>query len=209
MKAMGRRSVSSLLAALVNLAWYLVAISLVGMLVLAVIPLFTDLSSTQMDLPVSFSVDTGTLRGMASGDVAKAHIANARGSGNLKFPPPSALVLVTTAVLAAASLAIALWVLTQLRAVFRSLRDGHPFVAANATRIRWIGYAVIIGEVTRSLVTFGANSYARSHFGVDGLRFDTWPMVNVYAFIYGLIILVIAEVFRAGTRLDEDQSLTI
>jgi Protein of unknown function (DUF2975) len=27
--------------------------------------------------------------------------------------------------------------------------------------------------------------------------------------IYGLIILVIAEVFRAGTRLDEEQSLTI
>ena len=209
MKAMGRRSVSSLLAALVSVAWYLVAISLAGMLVLAMIPLFTDLSNTTMDLPVSFSVDTSALRVTAPGGVTKADITNARGSGNLKFPPPNAAVLMTTAVLAAVSLGIALWVLTQLRAVFRSLRDGHPFVAANATRIRWIGYAVIAGEVVRSLVTFGVNSYARSHFAADGLRFDAWPTVNVYAIIYGLIILVIAEVFRAGTRLDEDQSLTI
>jgi hypothetical protein len=31
----------------------------------------------------------------------------------------------------------------------------------------------------------------------------------VFAIINGLIILVIAEVFREGTRLDEDRSLTI
>jgi hypothetical protein len=31
----------------------------------------------------------------------------------------------------------------------------------------------------------------------------------VFAFICGLIILVLAEVFRTGTRLDEDQWLTI
>ena len=30
-----------------------------------------------------------------------------------------------------------------------------------------------------------------------------------FAIIDGVIILVIAEVFRAGTRLDEEQSLTV
>ena len=58
-------------------------------------------------------------------------------------------------------------------------------------------------------MTYGANAYARSHFVADGLRFDAWPRLDMYAVICGLIILVIAEVFRAGTRLDEDQSLTI
>ena len=48
-----------------------------------------------------------------------------------------------------------------------------------------------------------------THFSADGLRFDAWPDLNVFAILHGLIILVIAEVFRAGTRLDEDQSLTI
>jgi hypothetical protein len=33
--------------------------------------------------------------------------------------------------------------------------------------------------------------------------------INVSAIFLGLIILVIAEVSRAGTRLDEEQSLTV
>ncbi len=33
--------------------------------------------------------------------------------------------------------------------------------------------------------------------------------VNLFAIVNGLIILVLAEVVREGTRLDEDQSLTV
>ena len=43
----------------------------------------------------------------------------------------------------------------------------------------------------------------------EGLRFDARPDFSIMAVFYGLIILVIAEVFRAGTRLDEEQSLTV
>jgi hypothetical protein len=35
-----------------------------------------------------------------------------------------------------------------------------------------------------------------------------WDL-NIVAIVAGLIILVIAEVFREGTRLDEEQSLTV
>ena len=210
MKAMGNRSVSSLLAALISVGFYTVAIVLVLMVGLASVPLFTDLSNTEMSIPVSFSVETGALRLAAPApSIAKADIRDAHGSGTLRFPPPSGMVLTTTALLVALGLAIGLWALGHLRAVFRTLRDGRPFVAANAMRIRWIGYAVILGEVVQSLVLFGGNAYARTHFAVDALRFDAWPRIDIFAIIHGLIILVIAEVFRAGARLDEDQSLTI
>jgi len=53
------------------------------------------------------------------------------------------------------------------------------------------------------------NSYAATHFTAEGLRFTARPDLSLAAVIEGLIILVIAEVFRAGTRLDEDQSLTV
>jgi Protein of unknown function (DUF2975) len=211
MQAMGKRSVSSFLAVLISVGFYTVAVVLVLMLGLACIPLFTtDFANTEMGIPVSFSVETGALRLAAPApSIEKADIRDAHGSGTLRFPPPSGMVLTTTALLAALGLAIGLWVLVQLRAVFRTLRDGRPFVAANAMRIRWIGYAVILGEVVQSLVLFGGNAYARTHFAADVLRFDAWPSIDVWAIIHGLIILVIAEVFRAGARLDEDQSLTI
>jgi hypothetical protein len=213
MKAMGRRSVSSFLAPLISVGFYTVAVVLVLMLGLASVPLFTDLShvdNVEMSIPVSFSVETGTLRlATPAPSNANADIRDAHGSGTLRFPPPSGIVFTTTALLVALCLAIGLWVLAQLRAVFRTLRDGRPFVAVNAMRIRWIGYAVILWEVVQSLVLFSGNAYARTHFAADALRFDAWPRIDVFAIIHGLIILVIAEVFRVGARLDEDQSLTI
>ena len=213
MKAMGKRSVSSFLAVLISAGFYIVAVVLVLMLGLASLPLFTDLShidNVEMSIPVSFRVETEALRLAAPApSIAKAHIRDAHASGTLIFPPPSGIVLTTTALLVALGMAIGLWVLVQLRAVFRTLQEGRPFVAANAMRIRWIGYAVILGELVQSLVRFGGNAYAKAHFAADLLRFDAWPSINGFAIIHGLIILVIAEVFSAGARLDEDQSLTI
>ena len=106
-------------------------------------------------------------------------------------------------------LALVLFVLGQLRAVFRTLRDGRPFVPANAIRIRWIAFAVIAGEIGRAMVVYSSNFHAMTHFSANGLRFDARPDLNVFTIVHGLIILAIAEVFRTGTRLDEDQSLTI
>ena len=51
--------------------------------------------------------------------------------------------------------------------------------------------------------------YAMTNFAVQGVRLEARLDVNWVALICGLIILVIAEVFREGTRLDEEQSLTI
>jgi hypothetical protein len=93
--------------------------------------------------------------------------------------------------------------------VFRTLRDGQPFVAANATRLRRIAYAVIAGEVARAVLAYAGMRYAMTHFSVQGVRFEARPDLNVVAIICGLIILVIAEVFREGTRLDEEQALTV
>jgi hypothetical protein len=87
-------------------------------------------------------------------------------------------------------------------------------IAAFATtllpiRIRRVACAVIIGEFARSLIVFAENHYAMTSVAIAGLQFDTWPRVSFGTIIHGLIILVIAEVFRAGTRLDEEQPLTI
>jgi hypothetical protein len=129
--------------------------------------------------------------------------------GSLRFPTQSRAFFGGSAALLVVFLALLLGVLGQLRAVFRTLRDGQPFVQANATRIRWIGVAVIVIEVARSAIVFFENYYAMTHFTAEGLRFDAWPDVNAFAIVDGVIILVIAEVFRAGTRLDEEQSLTV
>jgi amino acid transporter len=164
--------------------------------------------SVKMAVPVSFRVDDQTHPVTApSLGIEQAQIRDVRGT--LSFRPPGGTFHVANLAIVIALLSLAMWVLGQLRAVFRTLRDGQPFVPANTARIRWIGWAVIIGELVRAAVVLFENYYVMTHFQAEGLSFYAHTDLNIFAIIDGLIILVIAEVFRAGTRLDEEQSLTV
>jgi hypothetical protein len=199
---------SSFLTWLLGAAWYSVFLVLALAVWLLVASPFIDLSKGETSIPVSFSIDEQTLPISApSLGIQRAQLEGVRGT--LKFPLPNRRDFVGAIIALAVMLAFALWVLQQLRAVFRSLRDGKPFVRANATRIRRIGWAVIAGELVRAAVVYMSNSYAMTNFAASGLQFNADLDLSLLALVNGMIILVIAEVFRAGTRLDEEQSLTI
>ena len=66
-----------------------------------------------------------------------------------------------------------------------------------------------LGEVVRAAVVYFENRYAMTHFTAPGLEFLARPDLNGFALVHGLIILALAEVFRAGARLDDEQSLTV
>jgi amino acid transporter len=221
MRAMGKRSVSSFLMVLLNVGWYGLAIVLALTVVLVVganvaVQVGPDGSPSvealgpnwTMAIPVSFSVDSQKHRITARAlGVEDAHMQDVKAT--LKFPPRRGTFLLANLAFVICLGTLALWGLGQLRAVFRTLRDGQPFVPANARRVRQIAWACILGELARSAFVFFENYYAMTHFTADGLRFDARFDLNFFAIVNGLIILVIAEVFRAGTRLDEDQSLTV
>jgi hypothetical protein len=167
-----------------------------------------DASGLMMTIPVSFSVDSSAHRVTApSLRVEVAQIQDVRGT--LRFPVRRGAFFLGNAIFLIVLLAVVLLVIGQLRAVFRTLQAGQPFVPANAARIRWIACAVIASEIARAAIVFFENYYAMTHFAAEGLRFHARPEVNGLAIVGGLIILVLAEVFRIGTRLDEDQSLTV
>jgi len=66
----------------------------------------------------------------------------------------------------------------------------------------------ILGEAARSTLELPGNrSIARQTFA-QGIQSNRWPHPDILI-LSGLVILVIAEVFRAGIRLQEDQSLTV
>jgi hypothetical protein len=218
---MGKASVSSLLAMLVNLAWYMTAAVLVIAVVLVTVggsvgfhidfdggPSVDAGPDAAMSIPVSLTVEAGTHRVAApSLGIDNAQLHQLRGA--LRFPPLKGPLFVANLAIVFGSLALFLWVLAQLRGLFRTLSARKPFVPANAARVRRIAWAVILGELARTAVVFFERYYAMTHFSVAGLAFDARPDLNVFAIINGLIILVIAEVFREGTRLNEEQSLTI
>ena len=168
-------------------------------------PNFVAGSASQMVLPVAFELDPGAAR-VTSVDLRNSGTIE-RASGVLRLTTPDRRWMAIAG--AGVMTGLALWMLAELAALCRSVRDGQPFDRRNAGRIRRLAFAVVLADVSRAVIVYAAQAYVAAHFAADHLRFAAWPRINGLAVVSGLILLVLAEVFRTGTRLDEDQSLTV
>jgi hypothetical protein len=186
--------------------WWAVAIGLGLLVILFVCSFFIEVSGNNltMSLPVTVHVDA-PIHGV--GGETDAHFEELR--GNLRFPVRKGAFFSGTVAVVVLMFGYLLWMVTQLRYVFRCLSKRLPFVAENARRIRWVGLAVIFGEIGRAAIVYFWSYYTSLHFTLSGLRFAASADMNPITIVSGLAILAIAEVFREGVRLQEDQSLTI
>jgi hypothetical protein len=217
---MTKRSLPTALVFLLDTAWWAVAlfsaIAIVLILWGANVALRIDFDGPSVDagpaaamsIPVFMKIDARAIPVRApSLGIDDGRLQEVRGV--VRFPVRRGALFAATVAIVILSFALLLWALDQLRGFFRTLRDGQPFVAANASRLRRVGWAVIAGELGRAAVLYFESAYAMAHFSAAGLTFDARPYVNVLTIVNGLIILAIAEAFSEGTRLDEDRSLTI
>ena len=208
MKALGERSIASFLRFFLDAAWWLVVVSLASLTGLLVFSFCVNLEGNNltMNLPVALELNA-PVHGSSASMETDARIEKLRGS--LRFPVRRGAFFSGSMFLVVLLCGSLLWVLTQLRHIFRSLSRGLVFIPENARRIRWVGFTVIFGELARAALVYFWSYYTSLHFTANGLRFVASTDFNGITIVGGFAILVIAEVFREGTRLHEDQSLTI
>ena len=208
MKTLGERSIASFIRFVLDAAWWLVVVSLALLTGLLVFSFGVKLESNNltMDLPVALELNA-PVHGSSASMETDARIEKLR--GNLRFPVRNGAFFSGSMLLIVLLFGSLLWVLTQLRHIFRSLSRGLLFIPENARRIRWVGFTVIFGELARAALVYFWSYYTSLHFTANGLRFVASTDFNGITIVGGLAILVIAEVFREGTRLHEDQALTI
>jgi hypothetical protein len=219
------RSPAWFLIILLNVVRVAVAIVLVVTVAIIAVALFANIRGLEMTvfppsfgvspeshsnwtitIPVAVAVDQGRIAAPSLG-IERADIQDLRGS--LRFPIQRGRLFIVNGLLLILGIGALLWLTTELQRVLRTVRDGKPFAPSNATRVRRIAWILIVGEFVRATIVYLENSYAAAHFTAESLRFTASADLSVAAIVEGLIILVIAEVFRVGTRLDEDQSLTV
>jgi hypothetical protein len=209
MRAVGRWSLSSFLSAVLTIASIGVAIAFaVALFVLVVSPWTTFGRNDRLGIPVAMQLDEQALQVRAPA-LGPGLARLTKVTGTLEFTAPSKRAIVAPMLTVMAMLLLAGWAIHQLRELFRALRNGQVFDPENVRRVQRVGWAVILAEPMRAFLTYSAQDFARSHFVGDGIRFVAKFDLNLGTVFAGLAILVIAEVFRSGTRLDEDQSLTI
>lgn len=213
MKAMGRKSISSVINVILNVMWYMsfVGVGLVGLLML--FGAFQALTGREtlggkMTVPVVFELEVGTYE-IRSETIGIDEVEMGQATGEMSFDPPVGWFFFGNLIVTAVGLVVVLWVLGLLRAVFRTLRSREPFVAANADRIRLIGIAIIAGEVVKSFVVGLELYYVMNNFSSDQIHFGMSFDIQGVMIIVGFTVIVISEVFRLGTQLKQEQELTV
>jgi hypothetical protein len=110
----------------------------------------------------------------------------------------------TIMVIGIASVPLAYVVLSRLRAIVDTVREGDPFVAANARRLQTIAWAYLGLELLHVAVGVVAASSGSAAQPLDlhwRLSFTPWVAV--------LLLFVLARVFDHGTRMRADLEGTV
>lgn len=147
-----------------------------------------------------------------SGAACLAMILNSYGldlPGMDAAPRSPALAWLATAIIAV-TLTACILIVSRLRRIFVTLADGDPFVPENAGHLQVIWITLAAWELCR-YVLGGAAFAVMSLFqapGPDaGAQFRVELSLSVWFAV--LTVIVLAEVFREGARLRQEQKLTI
>lgn len=99
-----------------------------------------------------------------------------------------------------------IYICTQLRRILVTLAAGDPFVPENGPRLLRIAYAVAGMELGRyaAIIVLGA----LLDFG-DDVQGPPRLSISVVAWISAAAMLVFSQVFREGSRLREEEKMTI
>jgi len=181
----------------VNFSWFL---AVAGMIIIPVVFLvFTFVPnapiSQSMTLDVSFF---------------GANMATVLPAGSAE---PTALRSIVLAVygFAAIEAPATLVVLYQLKKILENVACKTPFVMENADRTRILGWTIVAGAILAAIRGMVLGNYLAGRIHVEGLgltvrppRFDQVQVIGI-----GFAVLLLAEVFSYGIRLQEEHDLTV
>ena len=119
-------------------------------------------------------------------------------------PVPSTGAMLAS-VIAGAVMALAyLYVALVVKAIVKTTFNGNPFVPENISRLRKTWVIVALAEIFRMVMTGLSLKPSGDNF-LEGFSIDT----QLTAWFLVFVIAVMAEVFRHGLKLQQDQELTV
>lgn len=92
------------------------------------------------------------------------------------------------------------WILNRLRRMFLAVNQGDAFERANVGRLQGVGVGLIGIELSAAIL---ARFVPRGV--IDGLEYD----IDLGAWLGILIVFMLAEVFRQGAAMRDDQQMTV
>ena len=203
MRILGKRSLAASLKFLVDLTFYLTL--LLGSLIIVtviLIPFFKP-DSVSTEIPVSFDLDRNAYS-ISSPELGIKDAEILAAKGNVKIPGIRLGRVFEQIAFIAIGLVVTLLILKRLSGILGTLKQGSPFVRANVSRIRGIGLLIIgLNILTAAMMAWWAFDVTR-HLHTTGLHFRTTFDVSGLTIFTGVILILLAEVFRIGADMKGD-----
>lgn len=132
----------------------------------------------------------------------------------ITYQPTSRSFVAVAGALSLAEWACIVLVLLQLRRAFTNIAAGTPFPRDNIRRIRVAGWAILGVAAAELIIDAVMFAFMRATTTIAGvpvvvpldIMLVDFPLGTILA---GLAVVILAEVFRAGADLQDDQSLTV
>jgi len=166
-------------------------------------------------LSVPVAVGDGSLLSVVSLDVEGTSLPNAtefrlvKGRGELRFRTSDPVYLLGHAGAMVISLSVILVGLVLLRQVLAATAAGTPFHPANPRRLHLLGLVILAGSVGGSVLEFLSARWILTRIQVESPPLS--PPIHVPGgwIFCGLLVLVLAAVWKEAVEIARDQSLTV
>ncbi len=194
-----------------NVMWYLsIPVLSIAVIMLLVLLVFNPEGFQQKDfyIPVTVCGEISPIQ-VDSSDPSFSNLRIEPGSGSLAVRGSKPYLLGLMWLVVIIWLAVLAYIVYNLKSVFNNLSSGNPFERKNIVYIRNIGFTLLAGELVVWLIFFIINLIYKESFTLSAGKMDMGTNPNIVTIFTGLIILVIAEIFRTGAILREEQELTI
>jgi hypothetical protein len=207
MKSLGKRSISSLLKRLITLVWYL------EFLLLLTPPLvFMDDDGIRYSWPVTLeSAEIKPAINPTSDRInhfkllGRPGVVNSDLEQTLSFEDSTFNRRLLQTLHNLVYIGLIMFVTWQLKSIFSGLSDNQPFTNNNGTRIKWIAFSVVFLVFFDILEAILHRMYTSSTVVLSGAAFDKYSIsFDFRTFMLGLLLLILAEVFRKGYEYQAD-----
>jgi hypothetical protein len=200
--------VASLLLAFI---WYL---GLMAAVALTVYELALNRGGPEVGYPVRFKIEEAGVLPYSDEQVFTVEIARAEGELRIKEAVPRGLKLYSLGVMLL-GMGLSLGIVYFLRQIVATLKTGGPFTGENARRLRWVAVLIIGMGVAERLFTWSYYRLLVSKVELAGIQAH---MVKLSDLTFGkpwdyltagILVLLLAEVFRLGVEMQDEQRLTV
>ncbi len=162
----------------------------------------------RFEAPVTVHPSLETTRGWRI-QGAEVQVSQVRATASVPMSAASPGFLAGAWLALAVSAALVLLFLHHLRRLFQRVRQGAPFDPANAPRLRWLGILLLAAALWRGVTeTWLSLAISRMLEG-PGDALGTGVYLNLPVMLVALVLIALAEIFRRGAALEEDQSLVV